>query len=578
MKTIADALAVLVAYSYVRFSSPGQAEGDSHRRQTSAAAAWCERHGIQLDTSTKLYDKGKSAFLGDHRKNPERHALAVFLKLVEDDKVPRGSYLIIENLDRLSREHIQPALLLVLNLLQAGIRVVQLSPTEMVFDDKSDTLPVMMMMMELSRGHNESAIKSERVGAAWAQKRKAVRETGAFFTRNMPRWVKRSPDGKLVLIPERAAVIKRIFKLTASGYGLSSLVGLLTREGVPAFGDGAKWNRCYLSRILSDRRALGELQPRGAGKKPDGPPVTGYFPAVATEEQWVAARAGASQRRRRGGRIGKNVNVFAGLIHCAHDGGGYFVSHRTDPEKGRRPYRVMVNTAAVEGRSSYHSFRYEAFRDAVLSRLREIDPREVMGTAAEEAPDRVMVLSGELAAVESSIAMIEADLNANGESPVQHRRLREKEEIKRGMAAKLAEARQKAAHPLSEAWGEAHSLLSAVKNAPDPTDAQLRLRGALRSVVESIWLLVVPRGKERLAVVQVWFAGGSHRDYMIVHRAAGNCRPGGWKVASLAPEFAAKGGLDLRKREDSASLEAGLLALKSWDGFATTSVDDDGGA
>ena len=58
----------------------------------------------------------------------------------------------------------------------------------------------------------------------------------------MPRWVKRSPDGKLVLIPERAAVIKRIFRLTASGYGLSSLVGLLTREGVPAFGAGVALN------------------------------------------------------------------------------------------------------------------------------------------------------------------------------------------------------------------------------------------------------------------------------------------------------------------------------------------------
>ena len=71
----------------------------------------------------------------------------------------------------LSREHIQPALLLALNLLQAGIRIVQLKPAEMIFDDKSDTMPVMMMMMELSRGHGESAIKSERCGKAWVEKR-----------------------------------------------------------------------------------------------------------------------------------------------------------------------------------------------------------------------------------------------------------------------------------------------------------------------------------------------------------------------------------------------------------------------
>ena len=54
------------------------------------------------DESTTLHDLGKSAYLGGHRKNPDRHSLAAFLKLVEVGKIPRGSYLIIENLDRLS--------------------------------------------------------------------------------------------------------------------------------------------------------------------------------------------------------------------------------------------------------------------------------------------------------------------------------------------------------------------------------------------------------------------------------------------------------------------------------------------
>src|SRR5262245_48878217 len=106
------------AYSYVRFSSPKQAEGDSLRRQTEAAADWCRRNDAVLDESTTLHDLGKSAYTGAHRQNPDRHALAAFLKLVEDGRVPRGSFLVIENLDRLSREHVQPALLLALNLLQ----------------------------------------------------------------------------------------------------------------------------------------------------------------------------------------------------------------------------------------------------------------------------------------------------------------------------------------------------------------------------------------------------------------------------------------------------------------------------
>src|SRR5262245_50386478 len=99
-----------IAFSYIRFSHPSQAEGDSLRRQTEAAKAWCEKNGVRLDTSTTLRDLGKSAFLGEHRKNPDRHALAAFLKLAEAGQVPRNSYLIIENLDRLSREHERAAL------------------------------------------------------------------------------------------------------------------------------------------------------------------------------------------------------------------------------------------------------------------------------------------------------------------------------------------------------------------------------------------------------------------------------------------------------------------------------------
>src|SRR5687768_3108579 len=108
-----------IAFSYLRFSSPGQADGDSVRRQTDLRDNWLKRHpNARLDTSLTLADKGVSGFTGAHRKNPDRHALAAFLKLVEQGRVPRGSYLIVENLDRLSREDIQPALMLFLGLLQ----------------------------------------------------------------------------------------------------------------------------------------------------------------------------------------------------------------------------------------------------------------------------------------------------------------------------------------------------------------------------------------------------------------------------------------------------------------------------
>ncbi len=556
-----------VAYSYVRFSHPDQAKGDSLRRQTEAAEAWCEKNGVRLDASTTLHDLGKSAYTGAHRTNPDRHALAAFLKLVEAGKVPRGSYLVVENLDRLSREDIQPALLLVLNLMQAGVRIVQLKPAEMVFDDKSDTMPVMMMIMELSRGHGESAIKSERVGAAWAERKRKARENGEVLTRRVPAWVEEE-DGKLVLIPERAAVVKRIFTLAAGGYGHASIVKRLTEDKVPAFGPAGRWTRPYVAKILTGRVALGECQVRaGRDRHPDGDPIPGYFPAVVTENEWLAARAGAAERLQKRGRVGRHVNPFAGLLRDARNGGTYFV---TNKNKGQG--LVLVSTASCDGATPMASFPYQTFEQAVLSLLREIDPHDILN--GDHGPDDSQVLAGELVGVEASIATIEAEMDANGESPVLFKRLRAKEERKRVLAKKLADAQQRAANPLSAAWGECQSLASVLDTAPDPDGARLRLRSLLRRMVDSVWLLVVRRGRGRCCAVQVWFAGGKkHRDYLIWHQPSlcnGKMprREGGWWAKSLST-VAMPGDLDLRRREDVKLLEAALADVDlSADGMA----------
>ena len=66
-----------LAYSYLRFSSPQQATGDSIRRQTQSREAWLAAHpGVRLDTALVMTDAGRSAFrrngLGHLRPGPVR--------------------------------------------------------------------------------------------------------------------------------------------------------------------------------------------------------------------------------------------------------------------------------------------------------------------------------------------------------------------------------------------------------------------------------------------------------------------------------------------------------------------------
>ncbi len=91
------------AYSYLRFSTPEQRHGDSFRRQTDAAAKYAAKHGLMLDDSLRLADEGVSAFRG---KNAATGKLSEFLEHVESGEVPKGSYLLVENLDRITRQNI----------------------------------------------------------------------------------------------------------------------------------------------------------------------------------------------------------------------------------------------------------------------------------------------------------------------------------------------------------------------------------------------------------------------------------------------------------------------------------------
>jgi DNA invertase Pin-like site-specific DNA recombinase len=548
-----------LAYSYLRFSHPDQAKGDSLRRQTELRDAWLARNHAALDTSLTLEDKGVSAFNGDHRGNPDRHALAAFVSLVTKGRISRGSYLIVENLDRLSREDIIPALSLLLDLIQSGIRVVQLIPVETVYDAKSNPMHLMMAIMELSRGHSESAMKSERVGGAWRQKKRRAAENGEPLTARAPAWL-RLVDGEWEVVDSAVETIQCIFRLAIDGYGMGIIVKRLNAEHVPVIGHARHWARSYVAKLLNNRAVVGEYQPfkgRAGKRQPDGKPIPKYYPAIIAEDTWYAARAALASRRGRAGRPAKDrTNVFSGLLFDARSGGTLQRVNKGKKSVGPAlvPYQAFQG---VEG-TRYVSFPFSTFEQAVFSCLREIDQREIL-PRKERGPDQTQVLAGRLAEVESEIEKLKARLLVRYTDALADV-LERQEAEKASVSEQISEARQEAATPLNGAWHECGSLLDVLHKAPDAEELRVKLRAALRRIVEGVWCLFVARGATRIAAVQIWFTGGAHRDYLIVHRAATGgsvgVRPAKWWARSLVG--VAPSSLDLRRRKDAEALEAAL--------------------
>src|SRR5581483_872138 len=225
------------AFSYIRFSSREQEQGDSIRRQRELRDDWLKRHpAVTLDTTLGGEDCGVSAFRGSNRD--DKHHLGRFLEAVRRGRVAAGSILLLESLDRLSRQQEEEALTLLLGLVNAGIIIVQLQP-EMTIRKGDGMMGIMRALVYLSRAHEESATKSKRVVKAWRQKQKELAENKKIITAKCPAWL-RVVNGKFEFKPGARETLRRIYRRCVEGHGARMIASDLHKDGVPHF-EGGTW-------------------------------------------------------------------------------------------------------------------------------------------------------------------------------------------------------------------------------------------------------------------------------------------------------------------------------------------------
>src|SRR5262249_24830163 len=245
------------AYSYIRFSSVRQAGGGSLKRQTALREAYCKRKNLILDDTLTLNDLGVSAFRSDNVKDG---ALAGFLEACRTGRVPKGSLLIVESLDRLSRDQIRPALHLFLALQDHGITIVTLKPEREYLPDGADALALIEPLIVFARAHEESVMKSYRRRDGWKQARDKARAGGGPMLKTCPAWLEGTGDGFRER-REAVAVVRQIFTLARDGLGIHRITEKLTRDQVPPFGRTGRWVKAYVHRILTNPAAMGTYQP-----------------------------------------------------------------------------------------------------------------------------------------------------------------------------------------------------------------------------------------------------------------------------------------------------------------------------
>lgn len=479
------------AYSYIRFSTPEQMKGDSLRRQTDAAERYAALHGLELDDSLTFRDLGKSAYRG---ANTDTGHLGEFLAFVESRDIAPDSYLLVESLDRLSRQPPMRTLKLLSRICETGITVVTLDDgrayTEAVLD--SDATSLLVALMVAVRAHEESAKKGKRVGAAWSNKRVKAREEGRPMTALCPGWMRLREDRTgYDLIEDRATIVRRVFDWTVQGRGQHWIADTLNREGVPVFGRGARWHRSYVKKMLHDRSTIGTYTPHRKvnGKRIPEEPIEGYFPAVIDRDVFERVE---ELRRLRDPATARNTAVvsgrithlLAGLAKCPRCG-----ETMTRVMKGKRSRPTYVCVKAKTGSGcQYKAVPVEDTEDAIIRNAYKFTVE--LPSADEQWQNKRTGLETLIDVMGDEIEKVVVAIGQSGHSRALLDRLAELEAIRDAYRADLSEVEGKIAAALTNRLQASIGRLDGALEAGDVVKANSELRGLFEKV-EIDW----PRGQ-----------------------------------------------------------------------------------
>ncbi len=388
-------------------STRTQLKGDSLSRQLEASENYARKHGLILDTS--LRDLGVSAFEG---KNVKEGALGRFLALVEAGEVKRGSYLLLESLDRLSRNKVRLALPLFLSIINAGIRVVTLADNERLYDEDTldaDHFSLMGSLVVMSRANEESATKRDRIRKAYAKARTEARESGKPVWGNYPAWISRAGDGSLVL-SEFAESVKTIYGLAEQGMGAVQICKHLNAspEVIPPRRARNGWYASYISRLLRSRAVIGEYQPCrfvDGRSVPDGAPIPAYFPPAVEPDTWTRVQAIVGKRRAAPGPKGVIPNLFTGQCRCGSCGGTMTLRRLGRGDK----YLYCLSAMRNRGCNVTGGYRYDWLEEAVLDSVPEWRTSDLLTITNDDDPG--VKLGREIAAQQIEVERLETEAN-----------------------------------------------------------------------------------------------------------------------------------------------------------------------
>ncbi|VTU15656.1 hypothetical protein H6CHR_00303 [Variovorax sp. PBL-H6] len=356
-------------FAYARFSSEGQADGNSLERQRQDIEA-AVRQRFQKDEVagfdiTWLEDHGLSAYHGEHVTHGW---LGDFMDKVRTGKLPKNCLFVCETVSRASRQGGFVLLSMVHTLLEADFSILMLQNGTLFNRGSVPKFLSVELALYAELAREESAQKQRYSLDNWERKRRHARERPgqSAFTGECPNWLE-VVGGKYRVISEKVDSIRDIYLKTLDGYGIDKLVRYANQARLPVPGKGDTWHTSLIKRVLNNRALIGEFQPHrnaGRGKRlPEGEPIAGFYPVAIAPDLFFAvqslqAKATTFPSR----RDDNNHNYLMGIAKCECGGSWRWMNKDSGKQRGYSQYgcsnrqRAVSACPNVNGRLFDHTF------------------------------------------------------------------------------------------------------------------------------------------------------------------------------------------------------------------------------
>lgn len=468
--------------AYARYSGSTQRKGTSVERQVEMIEDYAARNGLAL-TEAPFIDRGRSAFHAAH----VRGKMGVLLKRAASGDLGEGDIILVEVIDRLSREKVMKAWDQLRVFTNAGVTIITVADgsvlNEVTFEEQWTRM--IDPLARMAGAHDQSKIKQDRGNDVWERRR----ASGVKMTTALPAWLNQDGTER----PERCDLVRQIFDLYLSGFGCGVIVKKLNaaEPKTPAWGNGRAdndlvWSTATVAKILGNRAVMGEYQPRSKGVIV-GPAVPDYFPEVIDPDTFFKAQAILKSRafggEGSGRRAVEGTNIFRGLALCGTCRRRMNVTHGG----GTRSLRCYGSKTGVC--KNNRGFNYDKLEEAVLRTVTEVQLKD------DNASIRLRGIQSDIASAKrdmetarENIEFLSGEALRTRSSAMTNMVVAEEAKLET-IKATLDTLQQRLASETSPLANHQRDLTSAfdqLANAEDKSDVRQRLNMALTALVDKI--------------------------------------------------------------------------------------------